>query len=175
MNAPVIQDPTLTLPQPGELLYRFEAQLSPNVVGLVPEGLRFWNPFEGVIREGFLVGARVWGNDPFVLRPDGVGIIDAPKSLSLGDLHVFEYVRGYSAPPEGLEVPPLEAFLEPGFEMPDVDFPIRGFSFFKSGHPSLETLNGSMAMIDGAANLATGALEIRTYFMGRPGSAHPFE
>lgn len=76
--------------------------------------------------------------------------------------HVYEHVYGYCLPPDGLQVPPLEKLLEPGFEWPDVDFPIVAFSTFRAGTRELEYLNSLTARIDGWANFATGGLAIDT-------------
>jgi hypothetical protein len=146
-------------------LYRFEAQLELNSIGLVPEGLRMANRFEGHVREGMLVGARVWGIDHFVIRSDGVGLIDAEKTLSLGGLHVYEHVRAYCLPPAGLLLPELSALLAPDFEWPDVDFPMQGFSFFRAAHPELCALNRAVAHVRGHGNFRTGALSIETFLM----------
>lgn len=143
-------------------LYRFEAQLDVNVVGLVAEGLQMSNPFEGRVTRGLFQGARVWGIDPFLIRRDGVGIIDVPKTLSGEGYHVYEHVRAYALPPEGLEMPPLEPLLEPGFEWPDIPFPIQGSSTFRTGAPHLAWLNRAVARVDGWASMATGKLVIET-------------
>lgn len=154
-----------------DLLYRFEAQLEFNVVGLVSEGLQMSNPFEGTVTEGAFEGARVWGIDPFLLRRDGVGVIDVPKTISGEGYNVYEHVRAYSFAPEGLEMPPLEALLEPGFEWPDVRFPIQGSSTFRAAVPELEWLNRAVARVDGWANLATGALVIETRLLEPVGAS----
>lgn len=153
----------------GELLYRFEAQLEFHPIGLVPEGIRMANVFEGRVTGGALAdqgfdGARVWGIDHLLLRSDGVGVIDAQKTISSGDLNLSEHVRGYCLPPAGMEPPPLEAVLDPTFEWPDVAFPIQGFSTFgvHAGLDELQQLNRAIARIDGRASFATGALEIET-------------
>lgn len=79
----------------GGFLYRFQAQLSANRVGLVPEGLLMANSFEGTITDGFMRGGRVWGIDQLLIRSDGLSVIDAPKTLTLGERSVVELVRGY--------------------------------------------------------------------------------
>lgn len=145
-----------------ELLYRFEARLDVLPIGRVPEGLRMANSFDGTVTEGAFRGARVWGIDHFLLRPDGVGIVDAPKTISGDGFHLHEHVRAYCLPPDGLELPSLEALLEPGFEWPDLLFPIHGFSTFRAGTPDLDHLNRAVARIDGWANMATGGLAIET-------------
>lgn len=145
-----------------ELLYRFEARLDFVPIGRVPEGLRMANSFDGRVTEGAFEGARVWGIDHFLLRPDGVGVVDAPKTISGDGFHLFEHVRAYCLPPEGMEAPPLDAILEPGFEWPDVPFRVHGFSTFRAATPELEYLNRAAARIDGWADMATGALAVET-------------
>ena len=59
---------------PDARLFRMEGRMTELVtVGLLPEGLRMHNSFEGTIVAGELAGARVSGIDEFVIRPDGVG------------------------------------------------------------------------------------------------------
>lgn len=156
----------LVTPSPGKqnapLLYRFEAQLSPNVVGLVPEGLLMANAFEGRVTEGLMKGARVWGVDHLLIRSDGVGVIDAPKTISLGDRHLFEHVRGYCVPPLGMPIPPLEEMLSPDFAWPDAPFTVRGTSLFRAADPELARLRSAIARIDGRAWFSTGRLEVET-------------
>ena len=156
-------------------LYQFEAQLEVVPIGLVPEGIRMANTFEGRVVEGILRGGRVWGIDHFVLRNDGVGILDAQKTISLGDVHLHEHVHGYCLPPEDLELPPLEALLEPGFEWPDVPFAIQGFSYFRAAAPELVHLNRALASIDGWASFATGALVVETRLMRHQGRVRPLD
>jgi hypothetical protein len=147
----------------GHLLFRFEAHLDITPVGLTPEGLRMANSYVGTVIAGTFDGARVWGTDHLLLRRDGVCVIDAQTMLSkAADVHVYEHVYGYCLPPEGIEVPALEVVLEPGFEWPDLDFPIIGFSTFRAAAPELEYLNSAAARIDGWANFATGGLAIET-------------
>lgn len=148
-------------------LYRFEAQLDPTPVGLTPEGLRITLGFEGRITGGELAsrgfdGARVWGIDHFLLRRDFVGVIDAPKTVAAGEKAFFEHVRAYTLPPAGMQLPPLEALVEPGFRWPDVEFAIQGFSTFRSGVPDLSHLDRALARIDGWGNFSTGRFAIET-------------
>lgn len=154
--------PVAPAPDAGELLYRFEAEQTLTPVGLVPEGFRLEVAFDGVATAGAFEGARVWGADPLLIRPDGVGIIDSPKMIALPEGHLYEHVRGYCSPPEGFEAPPLEAFLDPGFEWPDVLFPVQGFSTFRAGAPELAHLNGALARIDGWAHFASRRLAVET-------------
>ena len=154
-------------------LYQFEAQLEVVPIGLVPEGIRMANTFEGRVVRGILEGGRVWGIDHFVLRNDGVGILDAQKTISLGDVHLHEHVHGYCLPPDDLELPPLEALLEPGFEWPDIPFAIQGFSYFRAAAPELVHLNRALAAIDGWASFATGALVVETRLLKHQGRVAP--
>jgi hypothetical protein len=152
---------TARTPVPGELLYRFEARLTDlNPVGILPEGLRMANSFEGTVTEGPLAGARIWGVDHFLVRPDGVGVIDAPETLSRGDLHVIGHARAYALPPEGAPVPQLDAMLDPAFEWPDVPFRIQGAVNFRAARPDLDWMNRTFAVINGEVNMRTGALTI---------------
>lgn len=144
------------------LLYRFEANVEVLPIGIVPEGLRMTVSFDGRVTEGLLEGARVWGIDPLLMRRDGVGVVDAPKTISDGKTTVFEHVRGYCSAPKGLSMPPLETLLEPGFTWPDVLFPVHGFSFFRAAAPELAFLNDAVASIEGWASFAAGRLVIET-------------
>lgn len=149
------------------LLYRFEAHLDVKPLVISPEGLRMLNAFDGRITEGMLEGARVSGVDHLLVRHDGIGIIDAQKTISLGSVHVIEHVRGYCLPPAGLEMPPFEAMLAPGFAFPDVPFPVIGFSMFRTDSPELAYLNASVATIEGSVSFATGRLVVDTRLLTR--------
>lgn len=154
----------------GELIFRFEAELNVVPVGLTPEGLRMANSYEGTATAGRLRGARVWGTDHLLLRNDGVCVIDAQTILSQdGHRHIYEHVLGYCLPPEGLQMPPLQTLLESGFEWPDVDFPIVGFSTFRSGAREFDDLSSVTARVDGWANFATGGLAIDTRLVAHDG------
>lgn len=154
--------PPITAATRDSLLYRFEAQLTVQPIGLIPEGLLFANSFEGRVTHGMLQGARVWGVDHLLMRADGVSVIDAPKAISLGDRHVTEHVRGYCLPPAGLAIPPLEALLSPDFVWPDVEFIVRATSTFRTADPELAHLPSALARIDGTVSFTTGQLIIET-------------
>ena len=156
-----------------QLLYRFEADLQVTPVGLTPEGIRMTVEFDGVITAGMLEGARVWGIDPFLMRADGVGVIDAPKTISDGERTVYEYIRAYLTAPDGLEVPAPEVVLDSAFEWPEVFFPILGFSQFRAGHPDYAHLNGTQAAVEGSASFASGRLGIETRVLRHTGRAAP--
>lgn len=154
-------------PEPGDLLYRFEGRLMEiNPVGVLPEGLRLANAFEGTVTHGPLAGARVWGVDHFLVRPDGVGVIDAPETISRDDLHVVGQVRGYALPPDGAPAPQLEAMLDPGFEWPDVPFRIQGSVMFRAARSELDWMNRTVAVIHGEVTMSTGRLVIEARAAG---------
>lgn len=146
---------------PGDLIYKFEAQLGGMYpIGLFAEGIRFHNDFEGIVIEGPFAGARIFGLDPFLLRPDGIGVIDAPEVIDCGETRVSLHVRGYVVPPAGMEMPPLEALLEPGFAFPGVDFRVTASGLIRTASPEWASLNATVAIIEGTVNLATGRLVV---------------
>jgi hypothetical protein len=145
-----------------EQAYRFEATMTESVpIGLTPEGIRFDNTFEGTIVEGPHTGARVHAVDPFLLRPDGVGVIDAYELISTPDgHHVTARVRGYATPPEGMQLPAPEVILSPDFQWPDIDFPLHGFVLASAGADDLAWMNRTAFYIEGTFNMATRRLAI---------------
>lgn len=143
------------------LIYRFEARLAEMYpIGIFPEGIRFHNDFDGTIVAGPFTGGRIFGLDQFMLRGDGVGVIVAPEVIDTGDTRVSLEVRGYVVPPDGLEMPPLEAMADPGFEFPDLDFRVVGSALIRTADPRHEKLNRTVAVLEGTVNLATGRLVV---------------
>ena len=143
------------------LIYRFIAQLTEvNPVGILPEGLRMANAFAGDIVEGPLAGSRIWGVDPFLLRPDGVGVVDAPETISGAGRHIQAWARGYAVAPERMEMPPLEALLAPDFKWPDVDFRFTGCVLFRTADPELDALNRTIGILSGTVNMGTRRLDV---------------
>lgn len=173
MEHPASTHPSSATSPRTNFLYRFEAKLEVLPLGRVPEGLRMANAFEGRVTQGLLEGARVWGIDHLLLRTDGVAVIDAQKTISRGDTHIYEHVHGYGLPPDGLEMPPLEALLEPGFEWPDVLFPVLGSSTFRAAAPDLQFLDRAIANIEGWFSFATGGLAIETTLVHHGGRVPP--
>lgn len=158
---------TTLSPRPGQLLYRFKGGLTEiNPVGLFPEGLRLANSFEGTVTAGPLAGARVWGIDHFLLRPDGVGVLDAPETFSRNEHHIIGQVRGYALPPQGAPVPSLESILDPDFEWPDVPFQLTGSVLFRAAPPELEWMNRAVAVISGQVTMSTGRLVVEARAAG---------
>jgi len=155
-----------TAPEPrrtlrSTFLYSFEAGLDLTPIGLVPEGLRMTVGFDGQVTGGLCAGGRLWGIDPLLVRSDGVGVIDAAKTIVCGDQRIYEHLHGYCLPPPGVQMPPLEALLDPKFEWPGLEFTIRGFSTFR-GHGELAYLNDAIGLVRGHANFATRRLVIET-------------
>lgn len=160
-----------SVPAVGELLYRFEADLKLTPIGLTPEGIRMTVDYDGTITTGMLEGARVWGSDPLLLRADGVGVIDTAKTISDGTTALYEHVRGYCMPPDGLEVSPPDVILDPSFTWPDAEFPILGSSMFRAASREYGHLNTTIAVIEGWANFATQRNAIETRVLRHTGTA----
>ncbi len=145
----------------GDLIYRFEGQLADMYpVGVFSEGLRFHNDFEGKVVAGPFAGARIFGLDPFLLRHDGVGVIEAPEIIDTGLERVALHVRGYVVPPAGMEVPPLDVVTSPDFAFPPVDFRVTGSATIRTAAPKYRALNHTIAVVEGTVNLATGRLVV---------------
>jgi hypothetical protein len=156
-----MQTMTTTAPQLTELVYRFEGQLGELYpLGLFDDGLRFHNQFEGHVVDGPFAGGRIFGLDQFTLRPDGVGVIDAPEVIEVGEHRVAIHVRGYVVPPAGAPAPPLEAVAQPGFEFPDVPFRVTGTALVSTTSEAFAHLNRSAVVIEGTVNMATGRLAV---------------
>jgi len=130
-------------------------------VGLVPEGLRMDSHSTWVITDGLFVGATGTAIDYLLIRHDGVGILD---------------LRGYGVDPDGTPVgmtakgflgdpafmPPLAAWLDPDFEVPDVDIPLHGAAWLQTMAPPYAFVNHTVFGFTGTVNPATG--EIRMTF-----------
>jgi hypothetical protein len=154
-------NPTVSTTRRGDLIYRLKARLADLYpLGTFAEGIRFHNSFEGTIVAGPFEGARIFGLDEFLLRPDGVGEIVAPEVIDDGENRVSVQVRGYVVPPDGMDVPPLDVIASPGFAFPDIDFRVTGSGLIKTTAPEYERLNRVVAVLEGRVNLATGALEV---------------
>jgi hypothetical protein len=144
------------------VLYRMRARLTESVpIGVVPEGLRVDNSFEGVITGGSLDGARVQGVDYYLIRPDLTGVIDAREVIiPAGGLAVAARAQGLIHPPAGAEAPPLEALLDPAFDWPDVPFAIEVFQTFTAAAGEHAYLNDVVVSHLGWVNYATRELQI---------------
>lgn len=154
----------------GELIYRFEARLGDLYpVGVYPDGLRFHNQFEGTITDGPFAGGRIFGLDEFTLRPDGVGVVDAPEIIETADARLRVRVRGYVVPPADMEFPGLEVVTSPDFQFPDVDFRFTGAAFIDAVDERYRRFNAVVGVLEGTVNMATGTIKVEARAAdGRP-------
>src|SRR5215207_8889163 len=145
-----------------DLVYRFEADLTEVVpVGLVPEGIRLDVYFTGQVVEGPLSGATLRGIDYFLLRSDGIGVVDAYELISTdADQHVSTHAQGYITPPPEVQLPPSEVLLSPDFRWPDVSLPTHGFVLCHTGAEDLAWMNRTALAFEGTVNVGTGKLVI---------------
>jgi hypothetical protein len=157
----------MTITAPAEqrrssaLIYRFEGQLAePYPVGRFDDGIRFHNDFEGTVVDGPFAGGRIFGLDQFMIRADGVGFVDAPEVIEVGDVRVSVHVRGYVVPPAGTPVPSLDDIADPDFAFPDVPFRFTGCALLRTAHPHYASLNATVAVLEGTVNMGTGRLEV---------------
>jgi ketosteroid isomerase-like protein len=140
--------------------YSFQAQLTRiSPVGLVPEGLRIDAGFAGTVTDGPWAGRTIEGIDYLVIRPDGVGVIDAHELVSgeqgaLASLHA----EGYIVPP--FPMPPLTALLDPAFTWPDVDLPLHGSVRVQTAAAGSAAANHTVFGFTGAVNMSRGWLAV---------------
>lgn len=149
------------------LVYRVEARISEVIpVGLVPEGVRLDAHFSGRVVEGPLSGATMRGVDYLLLRADGIGVIDAYEVVSTeAGAHVSAHAQGYVTPPPGVQLPPPEVMLSPGFEWPDLPLPMHGFVLYRTGAEDLSWMNRTSLGFEGTVNVGTGELIIEARAM----------
>jgi hypothetical protein len=156
-----------TIDQPRQrtgLVYRFEAQLAPMFpIGVFPEGIRFHNEFEGTVTDGPFAGARIFGLDPFLLRRDGVGVVEAPEVIDLDGRRLSVQVKGYVLPPEGAPAPDLDAIATGTAEVPDAPLRFVGSAFLATTDPGFARYNRVVAVLEGQVNLATGRLTVEAW------------
>lgn len=148
-------------------LFRMEGALTELVtVGLFGEGIRMRNTFEGTIVSGEPAGGQVRGVDEFVVRPDGVGLVDAREVITSSAGTLTASVFGYGRPPEGMTMPPLEVLLDPAFVWPDVRFTIECGAVYRTTSPRLAELGRTAVVHLGWVNMGTRELVIEG-FRGR--------
>ena len=147
--------------------YAFEATMTRVVpIGLVPEGLRLNAYYQGRITEGPLTGDTVDGVDYFLLRRDGVGVVDVRQVFSgEGGRTVAAEVHGYVAAPSPM--PPLEEVADPAFVWPDVDLPMHGAVDLRTAVPEMRALNATVFGFTGTLNVARGELRVRAQTLAR--------
>lgn len=152
-------------------LFRMEGRLTELVtVGLFADGIHMHNTFEGTIVSGDLAGARVRGIDEFRIRHDGTGVIDARELVTADGRHLTAQVHGYAYPPAGMQLPPLEVLLDPGFAWPDVPFALECSAIYATAAPELAELGRTVVAHLGRVNMATRELIIEGH---RTGSLRP--
>ena len=140
--------------------YAFRASVTGvSPVGLTPSGVRLDAQFAGRITEGPLTGCTIEGIDYLLIRPDGVGVIDARALVSDGN-RVIAAVRaaGYVFPPS--LVPDLAVLADPAFQWPDEDLPLHGAHFWELADGGLSRAASTVYSFNGTLNVATGALEV---------------
>ncbi len=147
--------------EPGVLYDLALELLEMRPVGLVGEGLRFDVPFAGSVSGGRLGEGSVQGIDFFLLRPDGVGVVDARMTIALADGNVHVHARGFLTPPAGLAMPPLEALLDPGFTWPAVAFELQEVAGCETAIPRLADLDHAISRGSGEVDMAAGRVTAR--------------
>jgi hypothetical protein len=135
-------------------------QLRP--IGLTPAGLRLDVAFAGEVTDGPLTGATLEGVDYLLIRPDGIGVVDAFElAMPAGAPGVSLHAEGYIVPP--FEMPELSVLADPGFAWPDVDLPMHGSSRVQTADPSTRTANHTVYGWTGFVNVARGVLEVQAH------------
>lgn len=140
--------------------YAFQAQLNRiSPIGLVAEGLRIDVGFAGTLTAGPLAGAAIEGVDYLLIRPDGVGVIDAFERIAGPDgLSVSVHASGYVVPP--LQLPDLPALLDPAFSWPDLGLPVHGSARMQSALGLPAGANRTVFAFTGSVNMARGTLQV---------------
>lgn len=98
--------------------------------------------------------------DYHLIRSDGVGVVDAREVIVSDNGAIAATARGFVLPPPGLETPPLERLLSPGFTWPDLEFAIHLFQTFTAAAPELGWLNRTVVSHLGSVNYATSRLGV---------------
>ena len=135
-----------------------EAQIADqDMVGLVPGGWRGDGDARGAITDGMLPSASTIGIDYLVLRPDGVGIIDARWFVADADgLTAAITLKGFIGEPSE----PFGAMLDPAFEVPDVDIPLHGAAWLRTMAPQDAFVNHTVFGFTATINMDTGLLRL---------------
>jgi hypothetical protein len=151
--------------------YAFRADVTRiTPIGLTALGLRLDVGFAGSISEGRLAGSSLEGIDYLIIRPDGVGVIDAREVISDGD-RVVAAVRaeGYIVPP--FPVPELSVLADPDFQWPDVDLPIHGAAFWETSEEDISTAAATVYGFTGSVNVASGVIKVSAHSLA--GASQP--
>ena len=122
-------------------------------IGLVPGGLRMNGHFAGTIIDGLFAGSSFEGIDYNLMRPDGVLVADVHMLIAIPDgPPVGVRMQGFWVPT--FEMPPLEAFLDPDFEFPDMEIPGHAVVWHETMLPQYAHLNHTLFAFSGTLNLA---------------------
>lgn len=140
--------------------YAFRAEVtSIRPIGLTAQGLRIDISLTGSVTEGQLTGCTIEVIDYLIIRPDGVGVIDARDTILDGD-RVIAAMRaeGYIVPP--FPVPELPVLADPNFQWPDVDLPAHGAHFWETSREDLSTAAATVYGFSGSVNMGAGVLKL---------------
>ncbi|HEX8760150.1 MAG TPA: hypothetical protein VF734_09305 [Pseudonocardiaceae bacterium] len=140
--------------------YAFQAELTRiKPVGLTALGLRIDLGFTGSLTEGRLTGSSIEVVCYLLIRPDGVGVIDARELISNEDRAIAAVrAAGYVVPP--FPMPELSILADPNFQWPDVDLPLHGAHFWETSDGNLSTAAATVYGFTGSVNVAAGVLKV---------------
>lgn len=128
-------------------------------VGLVPGGLRLNSKFAGTVTDGLFAGSTSEGIDYVLIRPDFVMEMNAREIITIPDgPPVAVTIKGFWVPT--MEMPPLEAMLDPDFEFADVEIPGHGAAWFETMAPQYAFLNHTVFSFTGTINIARGEIRL---------------
>lgn len=148
---------------------RQNSPVSPRL-GLTALGLRIDFGFAGSLTEGRLTGCTLEGIDYLLVRPDGVGVIDARELVFNGDRVIAAIrVEGYVVPP--FPMPELSVLADPNFQWPDVDLPLHGAAFWETSDEDLSTAAAAVYGFTGSASVVTRILKVSARSLA--GSSRP--
>jgi len=147
--------------------YAFQAEITRiRPIGLTAGGLRIDLGFTGSVTEGRLTGRAIEITCYLLIRPDGVGIIDARELISDGDRAIAAIrAEGYVVPP--FPMPELAVLADPGFQWPDVDLPLHGAHFWDTSREDLSTAAATVYGFTGTVNVATGVLKLSAHSLAK--------
>lgn len=141
--------------------YSFRGQLTRmSPVGITPDGLRIDIGFAGTISDGPLAGCALDGVDYLLIRPDGVGVVDAREIVSgPGGLATSIHAEGYIV--AAFPMPELSVLADPSFSWPDADLQMHGSSRVQTADPALARANSTIYGWTGTVNIGRTSLEVQ--------------
>jgi hypothetical protein len=143
--------------------YAFQAEVTHiRPIGLTARGLRIDISLTGRVTEGQLTGRAVEIIDYLLIRPDGVGVIDARDMIFDGDRVIAAIqAEGYIVPP--FPLPELPILADPDFQWPDVDLPVHGAHFWETSRDDLSVAAATVYGFTGSANIGAGLLKLSAH------------